>query len=227
MRRLVFALLLVSACGDETTQVIEGVPCVATDLNGCVEIECPGSDPVQVCDGADGQDGDRGPTGQDGLDGLPGEQGDQGPQGPPGAPGTDGQDGDPGAVTSVTYLDFAVDGNANAPAGNNEDCVVDGPLTVAAGEGAVFYTTFFSQALVDSYYVNLRISADGMNPGDPIGSIPIPRELTGYTWRQKFVDVQYLEGWEGDLYLHVCAVSSAYDPGSASQVRSTVMTVVP
>jgi hypothetical protein len=91
----------------------------------------------------------------------------------------------------------------------------------------VLYTTFFSQAGLDNHSVILRVSADGTNPGDPISTIPIPKELTGFTWRQKFVDVHYLEGWEGDLYLHVCAWSSSSDSGRASQVRSTVMTVTP
>lgn len=89
MRKLLLVLVLAVACGDTTTQVIEGAPCVATALDGCVEIECPGSDPVQVCDGADGATGEQGPPGQPGQDGAQGPQGDPGPQG---QPGQDGQD---------------------------------------------------------------------------------------------------------------------------------------
>jgi hypothetical protein len=104
---------------------------------------------------------------------------------------------------------------------------VDGFATVDPGEGVLLFTTFVSQALVDAYFVNLRVSADGATPGDPVTSIPIPKELTGFTWRQKFVDAHYLEGWEGDLFLHVCVVSSQLDGASVSSVRSTVMTVSP
>ena len=104
---------------------------------------------------------------------------------------------------------------------------MDGFATVNPGEGVLLFTTFTNQGLVDAYSVNLRVSADGVTPGDPVTSIPIPRELTGFTWRQKVVDVHYLEGWEGDMFLHVCVVSSQLDDASVSTVRSTVMTVSP
>lgn len=104
---------------------------------------------------------------------------------------------------------------------------MDGLATVDLGDGVLLLTTFPNQALVDAYSLNLRVSADGVTPGDPVTSIPIPRELTGPTWRQKFVDVHYLEGWEGGLFLRVCVVSSQLDSASVALVRSTVMTVTP
>jgi hypothetical protein len=229
MRKLILVVGLVvfpfaMGCGTETT-VVSGTDCSASETDGCVVIECPKGDPISVCDGQDGQDGAEGPQG---AAGPPGEDGQDGAQGDTGSQGLPGQDGAPGAVTSVTYLDFQADDNVNVPPGGSEDCIVDGFATVDPGEGALLFTTFRNQALVDRYYVNLRVSSDGTTPGDPITSIPIPSELTGPTWGQKFTDAHYLEGWEGDLYLHVCVVSqSATKSAGISLVRSTVMTVVP
>lgn len=73
---VIAAALTTLGCAGETTHVIQGAPCTTEDMGTCVEISCPGSDPVEVCDGADGQDGDSGPAGQDGLDGEQGPQGD-------------------------------------------------------------------------------------------------------------------------------------------------------
>ena len=208
MRKLIlFTALLVMACGTETTVV----DCTVTEADSCAVIVCPNGDPVTVCDGADGQDG---------------AQGDTGAQGPPGQPGQDGQDG---AVTSVTYLDFQPTDEVNVLPGGSEECIVDGPVAVGVGEGVMLYTTFFNLQFVEGYRVYLRVSADGTTTGDPISQIPIPQELTGATWRQKFVDVLYLDGWSGDLYLHVCVSSrvASADGASVFQVRSTVMTVTP
>ncbi len=212
-----------TSCGTET-RVVSGTDCLVSETDGCAVIECPNGGPVSVCDGENGQDGAQGLPGPVGSRGEDGAQGDPGAQGPP---GSDGQDGAPGAVTSVTYLDFQPDDEAFAPPGRNEDCVVDGFATVKSGEGVLLYTTFRSQPFVERYFVNLRVSADGATPGDPITSIFVPQELTGATWDQKFVDVHYLEGWEGDLFLHVCVVSSQGDDATAYTVRSTVMTVSP
>jgi hypothetical protein len=222
---LVFcAGVLVTACGTETTVV----DCTVTEADSCAVIVCPNGDPVTVCDGADGQDGAQGDTGAQGPPGENGQDGAQGATGAQGPPGQPGQDGAPGAVTSVTYLDFEADDNVNVPPGGSEDCVVDGLVAVDAGEGVLLLTTFRNQGLVDSYFVYLRVSADGATPGDPITSIPIPSELTGPTWNQKFTDAQFLEGWEGDLYLHVCVSSrSSTTSAGISMVRSTVMTVSP
>jgi len=142
---LMVGLALVAfACGDTTTQVIEGVPCVSTDLDGCVEIECPGSEPVQVCDGADGADGSAGAQGPSGEDGQDGAQGDEGPQGPP---GQDGQDGAPGAVVVVeTYMLENIQSTDVSDIGctYSDDGAAYPPLDVAEGQQLLLFTQFFA-----------------------------------------------------------------------------------
>lgn len=97
---LLLVVVLVG-CSSET-QVVEGTSCTTTQLDSCVEIECPGSEPVQVCDGADGIPG---PQGMPGDDGSPG--GAQGPRGEPGADGQDGAPGQDGGSCSVEPIDSA------------------------------------------------------------------------------------------------------------------------
>ncbi len=84
-RAALMVVFSLAACGSAgTTELVEGTPCTTQDVGRCVELSCPGSEPVEVCDGEDGADGARGPEGAPGQDGQEGAQGDPGPQGLPG-----------------------------------------------------------------------------------------------------------------------------------------------
>lgn len=173
---LVVGLALVGACGSETTQVIEGVPCVATNLDGCVEIECPGSEPVMVCDGEDGapgSDGARGPAGQDGAPGAqgpPGLPGQDGQDGAPGAPGADGQDGADAAITSVDVFELV---NIESPDvltptfTSSGDLVFQGvyePVDIAEGQRVLMHTQFVGDT---RFRFNVATRMDNTTTGVP------------------------------------------------------------
>jgi hypothetical protein len=167
VRSLVFALLLSSACGGETTQVIEGVPCVATDLDGCVEIACPGNDPVQVCNGADGAQGPPATPGEDGQDGA---NGDSGPQGPP---GQDGRDGTPGAVLSVenyTLEDIRSAGRGDIGCAYSDDAGAYPLLQVEQGQQLLLFTQFFGGGGDDAFWVTPYVRPVGGSP-EALGQI--------------------------------------------------------
>ena len=144
MRRLVLvcaALLL--ACGSET-RVVEGTPCMTTDLGRCVEITCPGSEPVELCDGEDGAPGSVGPQGPTGMNG---EDGAQGLPGPAGQDGTDGQDS---AITGVHVFELA---NINSPYRDvvtcsfSDDPAFQGtytPVDIVEGRQVLVHTQFRS-----------------------------------------------------------------------------------
>lgn len=179
---LVAIAVLIAGCGDTTTQVIEGTPCVTTDLDGCVEIECPGSESLQVCDGADGATGPQGLPGTPGEDGQDGAQGDVGPRG---SPGQDGQDGTSGAVVAVqTYIleniqsanlsdigcTFSDDGNAFPP------------LDVEEGQQLLLFAQFFGGGGNDRFTVTPYVRPVGGSPA-ALGEIRVETVKVSGTFR--------------------------------------------
>lgn len=147
MRSILLAVILATlGCGGET-QVIEGSPCVTTDMDGCVQISCPGSESVEVCNGADGAMGE---PGSQGLPGADGSDGAQGPQGVPGPPGQDGADAANPAITSVDVFELE---NLNSPYRDVINCSFSDdvvfasdytPLDVAEGQQVLVHTQFRS-----------------------------------------------------------------------------------
>jgi len=104
------ALLAVGCAADgvdgvDGLQGVNGTPCDAVRADGCLTVDCPGSDLVTVCDGApgfDGADGSDGTLGVDGSDGSSGADGAPGADGSDGAPGSDGSDGVAGTSCTVS-----------------------------------------------------------------------------------------------------------------------------
>jgi len=61
---IVYLAFLATGCGtDAAAQPVEATPCTAVEDAGCVVILCPGSEPVDVCNGSPGEPGAPGEAG--------------------------------------------------------------------------------------------------------------------------------------------------------------------